>query len=114
MYGVRICSFHDADGEVTDFRGRVWRFEFSKMFGPTLVGKTGVALKNQAMTGAFWEAFYDWYEAKYGLLPWREEERETARMIADGRLVKVGRNLVPKEMLARIVAEDTGGERSDG
>lgn len=106
MYGVRICSFHDADGEVTDSRGRVWRFEFSKMFGPTLVGKRGQVLENQTMTKAFWEAFYDWYEAKYGELEWRKAEREFAAEMASGKYVRIGNNIVPRTMVpADVLAE---------
>src|SRR5688572_10686342 len=101
MYGVRICSFHDADGEVT-VGGVVYRFEFSKMFGPLWIGKTGKVLSNQNPKRAVWEAFYDWYEARYGEMQWRKaerEERETAAKLESGELVRIGNHIFPRSML---------------
>lgn len=60
-YGVRICSFTNAVAEVSDGR-RKYRFEFSEMFGPTLIGKDGDPLKNQPMreNHPFWRPFNAW------------------------------------------------------
>lgn len=63
-YGVRVCCFHDADGESRCGR---WRWEFSKMFGPTFVRKNGEPLKNQPEPREpprhqhpAWVAFEEW------------------------------------------------------
>lgn len=39
-YGVRLCYFGEAIGEGVDINGRMWRWEFSKQFGPVFVDKT--------------------------------------------------------------------------
>lgn len=63
MYAIRICSFVDTVAEVSDGR-RNYRFEFSRMFGPTLIDKRGNVLKNQPVSEShpFWRPFNAWLE----------------------------------------------------
>lgn len=60
-YGIRICSFVGAVAEVTDGR-RKYRFEFSEMFGPTLINQRGDPLKVQPVSERhpFWRPFNAW------------------------------------------------------
>ncbi len=69
-YRIRICSFVDDIAEVSDGR-RKYRFEFSEMFGPTLINERGDPLKVQPIseTHPFWRPFNAWladYRAKKG------------------------------------------------
>lgn len=65
MYGVRICSFHEADGEGVDINGRVWRWEFSRQFGPLFTDGNGKPLENQpGERSPAWPVFNRWYEAR--------------------------------------------------
>jgi hypothetical protein len=62
-YGVRICSFHDASGEGVDINGRMWRWDFSRQFGPLWIDHRGNPLKVQpAETSPAWSVFNRWYE----------------------------------------------------
>jgi hypothetical protein len=70
---VHICSFVDTVAEVSDGR-RKYRFEFSEMFGPTLIDARGNVLKNQPVreTHPFWRPFNQWlqeYRAKQAVKP---------------------------------------------
>lgn len=63
MYGVRICSFHDADGDGVDYNGRTWRWEFSRLFGPLFVDQRGSPLRVQpGERSPAWKVFERWYE----------------------------------------------------
>ena len=62
-------GFHlDAWGDgpmVLRYRGKVWRFEFSEMFGPSLLTKENEVAVRQPMREdhPFWEAFNAWMNA---------------------------------------------------
>jgi hypothetical protein len=61
---ICVDTFIDAEGEVIGRSGRVYRFEFHEMFGPTLIGKNGEVLKRQSImeseTHEFWAPFNEW------------------------------------------------------
>lgn len=103
MHSVHICCFAEAEGRAT-VRGKEWRWEFSKEFGPIFLRKNGEPLTNQPVSSRHpvWKAFEDWYEATYGPLPHREERREIEAGLASGALVQVGRNVFPRSMLAGL------------
>lgn len=65
MYGVRICSFHEADGEGVDINGRKWRWEFSSQFGPLFVDPRGNPLKVQpGEKSPAWPVFNRWLDQR--------------------------------------------------
>ncbi|MEY5061066.1 MAG: hypothetical protein RIS45_987 [Planctomycetota bacterium] len=83
-----VCTFIDATGSAT-VRGKKWRWEFHHFLGPTFVRANGEPLTKQpGERHPVWEAFYDWYEAKFGPIKWREEERATKAAIAAGTLTR--------------------------
>ncbi len=60
---IHICSFVDDIAEGRGRSGKLYRWEFSEMFGPTLIGKNGDPLKNQPINEShdFWTAFTPWH-----------------------------------------------------
>lgn len=67
-HGARLCSFHTASGEGRDINGRLWRWDFSKIFGPVFVDKYGNPLKAQPIkeTHPAWGPFNTWYAKRKG------------------------------------------------
>jgi hypothetical protein len=61
---VCVDTFVDAEGEVRGKSGRLYRFEFSWMFGPSLTLKNGELCKNQTHLEnehhEFWKPFEKW------------------------------------------------------
>ena len=54
------CSFVDCIGEGA-YKGKLYRWEFSEMFGPTFLRKDGEFLKNQPGPKSYaWKAFEEW------------------------------------------------------
>lgn len=65
MYGIRICSFHETDGEGVDVNGRTWRWEFSSQFGPLFVDTRGNPIKIQPPEKSpAWPVFQCWYDQR--------------------------------------------------
>ncbi len=58
------CSHGTFLGEGQDAQGKIWRWEFSGMFGPLFVRKNGEPLKNQPVSknDHAWEAFTPWHD----------------------------------------------------
>ena len=83
-----ICTLIDAEGSAT-VRGKVWRWQFHHYLGPTFVRANGEPLSKQpGERHPVWEAFYDWMEARFGPIKWREEERALMAAIADGTITR--------------------------
>ena len=66
MHGYGI--FLDAWGDgplLIRWQNRVWRFEFSDMFGPSLLTKDGEIAEHQPVSeqDPFWEPFERWFRA---------------------------------------------------
>lgn len=67
---MKVCvdSFVDAEGEVVGKSGKVYRFEFSWMFGPSLTTKNGDICKNQSHlereSHEFWPPFNEWLKTQ--------------------------------------------------
>lgn len=60
------CAPGDMQKSV-DARGRVWRFEFHRYFGPLVLGKRGEPLSRQpGSRSPFWQAFEAWQKANPG------------------------------------------------
>jgi len=59
---VHICNMSPHHGEGVDRNGKLWRWDFGYMVGPTFVNKSGEPLKNQPMTESHpaWEPFERW------------------------------------------------------
>lgn len=61
-----ICCLPTDMGEGFDRNGRLWRWEFSEMFGPLFVDKRGGPLKVQPMDERHpaWVPFEEWLTAR--------------------------------------------------
>lgn len=57
-----ICCLPTDFGEGVDRNGRLWRWEFSEMFGPLFVDKKGDPLRVQPISEkhAAWQPFEHW------------------------------------------------------
>jgi hypothetical protein len=64
--GGVVCQHGDGViHEIPAGLGKAWRFEFSRMFGPVLVGKNGDPLKSQPPERSrFWPEFEKWLQAR--------------------------------------------------
>lgn len=65
-----ICSCCAASPEhtITDARGRSWRFEQTRMFGPVVLRADGNPKSRQpGSRSAFWAAWEAWREAQHSL-----------------------------------------------
>lgn len=62
MKGVHICCFTDfSDIRLVTWDGQVFRFEFSKMFGPMMLGKRGQPVEARPpKRSPFWPALHHW------------------------------------------------------
>jgi hypothetical protein len=64
--GFHICSFTDFDNLLMTAGGHSYRFEFSKRFGPLLLGKRGQTLTTlPPVRSAFWKALQLWCQQGY-------------------------------------------------
>jgi hypothetical protein len=45
-------------------KGKVWRFDFDLMLGPSWIGVSGKVLENQNPPRAVWDEFDRWLEAQ--------------------------------------------------
>ena len=83
MADAIACSFAKAVGVEYEYRGKVYRWDFSEMFGPLWIDEEGEPLAEQYRhhACACWKAFYKW------LGEWRDQQ---AREAAAKRLRKQG------------------------
>jgi hypothetical protein len=90
--------------------GRDWRFEDHEFHGPSPLNKRGDPIDPERVPQRVWVALTQWYQGGKrldgdGKALWDEPVDETAAGLADGSLVKVGRNIYPKETYERIAAK---------
>lgn len=63
---IHICSFTDFADLTIEAAGRLFRFEFSKMFGPMMLGKRGQLLESRPpIRSPFWRALELWCKQGY-------------------------------------------------
>lgn len=60
--GLIVHGPDHCDIEVTDSRGKVWRFDFDKWCGPMWLNKDGSMRKCQNPCRYAWEAFEKWHK----------------------------------------------------
>lgn len=59
--GFHICSFTTFADLVIEADGECWRFEFSKLFGPIMLGKRGQPLSAlPPQRSMFWKVLHQW------------------------------------------------------
>ncbi len=67
-----ICSFTDFADIALDVNGQLFRFEFSKRFGPFMIGKRGRTIGSVPPTcSAFWDALQAWCKQGYQVVDGR-------------------------------------------
>jgi hypothetical protein len=78
-----VCSLASAVGVEYEYRGKVYRWDFSEMFGPLWLGEDMEPLADQYRHHACscWKAFSKW------MAEWREQQ---AREASQRRLRKEG------------------------
>jgi hypothetical protein len=58
---MRACSFTDVADVTLEAGGQVYRFEFSRRFGPLMLGKRGQSLETvPPKRSPFWKALHLW------------------------------------------------------
>jgi hypothetical protein len=76
-YAGGVVCLGGPDHEVTDARGKVWRFEFHEYLGPTVLRKDGSPYKRIGPPegSSFWPAFEKWLRARRATEPPSTEPR---------------------------------------
>jgi len=63
---MHVCSFTTVDDVTIVIENRSYRFEFSEMFGPVMLGKRGQILGTiPGVRSPFWAALHAWVEQGY-------------------------------------------------
>lgn len=78
-----VCSFDDGVDYTIDVAGKRYRFEFSEMFGPLVVDKTGREVVQPSHGSLFWRAVSLWARqgkrVANGLCDWHEPKGPVTR-----------------------------------
>ncbi|MCC6970460.1 MAG: hypothetical protein IT434_09585 [Phycisphaerales bacterium] len=110
-----ICSFTDFDDVRLTVDGQVFRFEFSKRFGPLMIGKRGRTIDNYPpLKSPFWDALQAWctqgHQVVNGEAVYLPEPEPTCVRLIGRQYVEVpaGRNPedVRREWLAKVFKDD--------
>lgn len=119
MMNFHICSFTDFSDVTLEAGGQVFRFEFSKQFGPLMIGKRGNTIDGvPPQCSPFWRALEAWCKQghrvdKGGLAVWEPIiEREPRAVCIVGNhylVVPDSDSRTDEEIRAQVLADVEAG-----